>query len=245
VMITNLNEKSAYGRRLEKVHGQMREVESAYAKPQSSLYEALGEIYGLALDVGADGNRILALEEALKDLKIESRKLARAKSVVQKIALYVFGRDSSDAMNKSTRSLYTRALAEAMRRGMTVDQFVSELKAIGVYAFANGVKGERGVSSKELLKAEIKMRRTSLLNESVPGLNPIGLIGEKNPENTFAVVLYRVDNGALVPCATLDHESAIDAIVLETIQGERGGATKRGKTPAAMVNDSIKMKKAA
>ena len=78
-----------------------------------------------------------------------------------------------------------------------------------------------GVKKDESDHLAIDVARTELMTKTTKSVKPIGLIENRNPRNTFAVVLYRVDSGKLIPCFVSDDDSAVNAVVAGVTKLER------------------------
>ena len=230
--------------RLVQLDETFRFLEKDFGKTRMKLYKYLGEVYGLIQDVGSDAARVTSLDDALCNFNIPKKTLSRAKTVTRKVALFVFARESTDLINKSTRSLYTRALELAVERNLGVDAFVDELNASGVYAFANQ-NATKDEESKISDAEAIESRRSKLQNQVLANAPNLCLIDGKNPSNGFALVLYRVDSGVLVPCSSLDESKAIDGYISCLLNVEKIDRVKKADEAAARVRASILSQEAA
>jgi hypothetical protein len=195
-------------------------VSSNFNRSYESLYEFLGQCHLLTLNIGSDGAKIKSLAdvleaEASKARGITKRQNKLATSVASKVALYVFRRDEGDFISPATRSNYTRALIKATRDGLTAEMFVSQLRSNGLVNFLSGRKKEESDHS------VLDVTRTELMTKTEKSVKAIGLIENRNPRNTFAVVLYRVDSGKLVPCFVSDDDSTVNAVVSGVVKLER------------------------
>jgi hypothetical protein len=195
-------------------------VSSNFNRSYESLYEFLGQCHLLTLNIGSDGAKIKSLAdvleaEASKARGITTRRNKLATSVASKVALYVFRRDEGDFISPATRSNYTRALIKATRDGLTAEMFVSQLRSNGLINFLSGRKKEESDHS------VLDVTRTELMTKTEKSVKPIGLIENRNPQNTFAVVLYRVDSGKLVPCFVSDDDATVNAVVSGVVKLER------------------------
>jgi hypothetical protein len=195
-------------------------VSSNFNRSYESLYEFLGQCHLLTLNIGSDGTNIKSLADALEAEASKARGITKrqnklATSVASKVALYVFRRDEGDFISPATRSNYTRALIKATRDGLTAEMFVSQLRSNGLINFVSGRKKEESDHS------VLDVTRTELMTKTEKSVKPIGLIENRNPQNTFAVVLYRVDSGKLVPCFVSDDDSTVNAVVSGVVKLER------------------------
>jgi hypothetical protein len=195
-------------------------VSSNFNRSYESLYEFLGQCHLLTLNIGSDGTNIKSLADALEAEASKARGLTKrqnklATSVASKVALYVFRRDEGDFISPATRSNYTRALIKATRDGLSAEMFVSQLRSNGLINFVSGRKKEESDHS------VLDVTRTELMTKTEKSVKPIGLIENRNPQNTFAVVLYRVDSGKLVPCFVSDDDSTVNAVVSGVVKLER------------------------
>ena len=195
-------------------------VSSNFNRSYESLYEFLGQCHLLTLNIGSDGAKIKSLADALdaeasKARGVTKRQLKLATSVASKVALHVFRRDEGDFISPATRSNYTRALIKATEDGLTVEMFVNQLRSNGLVNFLSGRKREESDHS------VLDVTRTELMTKTEKSVKPIGLIENRNPQNTFAVVLYRVDSGKLVPCFVSDDDSTVNAVVSGVVKLER------------------------
>jgi hypothetical protein len=93
--------------------------------------------------------------------------------------------------------------------------FVNQLRSNGLVNFLSGRKKEDSDDS------VLDVTRTELMTKTAKSVKPIGLIENRNPQNTFAVVLYRVDSGRLVPCFVTDDDSTVNAVVSGVVKLER------------------------
>jgi hypothetical protein len=195
-------------------------VSSNFNRSYESLYEFLGQCHLLTLNIGSDGTNIKSLADALEAEASKARGITKrqnklATSVASKVALYVFRRDEGDFISPATRSNYTRALIKATRDGLSAEMFVSQLRSNGLINFVSGRKKEESDHS------VLDVTRTELMTKTEKSVKPIGLIENRNPQNTFAVVLYRVDSGKLVPCFVSDDDSTVNAVVSGVVKLER------------------------
>lgn len=206
--------------RLTALEESLRFVSANFNRSYESLYDFLGQCHLLTLDIGADSTKIKRLMDVLdaevsRASGITKRQVKLATSVASKLALYVFRRDEREFVSSSTRSNYTRALVKAAEDGLSVDAFINRLRSDGLVAFLSGGKKQEGDDS------AIDVARTELMTKTAKSVKPIGLIDNRNPRNTFAVVLYRVDSGKLVPCFVSDDDSAVNAVVAGVTKLER------------------------
>lgn len=251
--MTTANTKTAAAfdckERLGAFETRVRFLESSFTNSYGALNTFLGDVYSFIQEIGSDGERIKSLDSALIDSRISVRQRKLAKTVAQKVSLCVFVKDSKDFMNKSTRSLYTRALADAVKENLDVEEFVATLNKIGIYAYVNPDANEKKEPSTESVISFVETRRRELLAETASDVSSIGLIGGKNPSNTFAVVLYRVDNGTLVPCKVSDADKAVNAFIREVIVTERAELEEKAdlaaKEAAEAARNRVLSKKAA
>ncbi len=195
-------------------------VSSNFSRSYESLYEFLGQCHLLTLNIGSDSAKIKSLTdvldaEASKARRVTKRQVKLATSVASKVSLYVFRRDEGDFISPATRSNYTRALIKATEDGLTVEMFVNQLRSNGLVNFLSGRKKEDSDDS------VLDVTRTELMTKTAKSVKPIGLIENRNPQNTFAVVLYRVDSGRLVPCFVTDDDSTVNAVVSGVVKLER------------------------
>jgi len=63
----------------------------------------------------------------------------------------------------------------------------------------------------------LEEKRAALVANTVSSVSSIGLIENKNPTDTFAVVVYRVDAAQLVPCYVTDNTRAINSLITAII----------------------------
>ena len=215
-----MNKSFDVSSRLTALDESLRFVSANFSRSYESLYDFLGQCHLLTLDIGSDSTKIKSLIDVLdaevsRDSGITKRQVKLATSIASKVALYVFRRDEREFVTSSTRSNYTRALVKAAEDGISVDAFVNRLRSDGLVAFLSGGKKQEGDDS------AIDVVRTELMTKTAKSVKPIGLIENRNPQNTFAVVLYRVDSGKLVPCFVSDDDSAVNAVVAGVTKLER------------------------
>ena len=206
--------------RLAALDESLKFVSANFIRSYESLYDFLGQCHLLTLDIGSDSEKIKCLTDFLRteaqgNLSLTKRQVKLASSVAAKVALYVFRRDEREFVSSATRSNYTRALTKAADEKLTVDAFVNQLRSIGLISFVSGRKKADSDDS------AIDVARTELMSKTEKLVKPIGLIDNRNPRNTFAVVLYRVDSGKLVPCFVSDDDSTVNAVVAGVAKLER------------------------
>ena len=226
--------------RLKELDDTLKSVATSFSRSFDSLYEFLGRCHALALDVGSDGQRIATLDDALSRAdQITARQVKLAKSVSSKVALYVFRSEEKDFCNPSTRSNYTRAINKAAELGLSVEQFVSQLKQSGLVGFLSDKKTESSSDS------SVEEARKELMTKVETSVKPMGLIGNRNPKNTFAVVLYRADSGKLIPCFASDDERAVDALLVKVARLEQERVEKEAEEVAEKARQEYLTKRKA
>jgi hypothetical protein len=213
--------------RLKELDDTLKVVSSSFSRSFDSLYEFLGQCHSLALDIGSDGQRIAKLDDGLsRSEQITPRQVKLAKSVASKIALYVFRSEDKDFLTPSTRSNYTRSINKASALGLSVAEFVSQLKQSGLVGFLSDKQADPSLDS------SLEDARKELMTKVEKSVKPMGLIDNRNPKNTFAVVLYRADSGKLVPCFASDDERAVDALLAKIARLEQERIKKEAEQVA-------------
>ena len=226
--------------RFKELDATLKFVSSNFSRSFESLYAFLGQCHSLAVDIGADGQRVKSLDEFLSQSdQLSARQRKLAKSVAAKVALYVFRSDEKDFLNPSTRSNYTRAITKASEVGLSVEQFVLELKQTGLVGFLSNKKGDQSYD------CSLDEARRELMTKTEQSVKPIGLIENRNPKNTFAVVLYRADGGKLVPCFASDDERAVDALLGKIARLEQERVEKEAEEVAEKARQEYLAKRKA
>jgi hypothetical protein len=150
------------------------------------------------------------LNEALKSAEgLTDRERKLAKSVPAKVVLYVFRKSDGDLSNRSTRSNYKRAIEKAMDRNLSPSEFVQSLKDVGIVAFLSDGKSKT-TSDKAGL---VDKKRAALIANTVSDVAPLDLIENRNPVDTFVVIIYRADGGRLVPCYVTEESKAVNGVI--------------------------------
>jgi len=189
-------------------------VSKSFSRSFSSLYKFLGECHALVVDIGSDGSRVESLNESLKNAKeLTDRQRKLATSVTAKVVLYVFRKPDGDLSNRSTISNYKRAIQKALDKRLSSSEFLAQLENGGIIAFIS----EMTITDKVPVSEALEEKRLALVANTVPSVSTIGLIENKNPVDTFAVVVYRVDGGQLVPCYVTDNTKAINSLITAII----------------------------
>jgi hypothetical protein len=226
--------------RLKELDDTLRSVSTSFTRSFDSLYEFLGQCHLLALDIGSDSQRIAKLEDALSQSdQLTARQVKLARSIASKVALHVFRSEDKDFINPSTRSNYTRAINKAAELGLSVEQFVSQLKQSGLVGFLSDKQTESSSDS------SVEEARKELMTKVENSVKPMGLIGNRNPKNTFAVVLYRADSGKLIPCFASDDERAVDAVLVKVARLEQERVEKEAEEVAAKARQEYLTKRKA
>ena len=189
-------------------------VSKQFSRSFSALYKFLGECHELVNDIGSDGSRVESLNEYLKNVEgVTDRQRKLATSVTAKVVLYVFRTPDGDLSNRSTVSNYKRAIQKAIEKNLSPSEFVAQLENGGIVAFISEKTGTDKLSVTEA----VEEKRAALVANTVPSVSTIGLIDNKNPADTFAVVVYRVDGAQLVPCYVTDNTKAINSLITAII----------------------------
>ena len=235
-MVTNID----ISLRLKELDDTLKSVSTSFSRSFDSLYDFLGQCHLLALDIGSDSQRIAKLEDALSQSdQITARQVKLARSIASKVALHVFRSEDKDFINPSTRSNYTRAINKAAELGLSVEQFVSQLKKSGLVGFLSDKKTESSSDS------SVEEARKELMTKVETSVKPMGLIGNRNPKNTFAVVLYRADSGKLIPCFASDDERAVDALLVKVARLEQERVEKEAEEVAEKARQEYLTKRKA
>jgi hypothetical protein len=123
---------------------------------------------------------------------------------------------------------------------LSVEQFVSQLKQSGLVGFLSDRKADPSSDS------PVEEARKELMTTVERSVTPMGLINNRNPKNTFAVVLYRADSGRLVPCFASDDERAVDAVLVKVARLEQERVEKEAEEVADKARQEyLKKRKAA
>jgi hypothetical protein len=194
--------------RLEDLEQKLLRVAGTFAKPQQTLYALLADSYALVVEIGHDERRIELLNDALLKKGIPEALQIRARTVAAKVALWLFRDEGGDLINKSTRSLYKRALERARGEYLSTAEFHSVLEDLGVYAFANRASAPSRASCDGLAAA-----RNDLMTKAVKAIPSIRIIANESPYDTFVVVVYRPEGTQHVPCFMTDNPSDVNAFL--------------------------------
>lgn len=114
----------------------LQQVDIAYAPATRALYALLTDAYNLVVEVGNDEHRLQQLTEAVRSRGVSNTQAKRARSVAAKVTLCLFRDERGDLVNKSTRSIYKRALERATVERLTPEEFFEAVQASGVFTFA-------------------------------------------------------------------------------------------------------------
>lgn len=200
----------------------LQRADIAYDPPSKALYALLTDAYRLVVEVGDDEHRLQQLTEAIRSRSASATQANRAKTVAAKMALWLFRNDRGELVNKSTRSLYKRALERAEIEHLTPEEFHARLEAKGVFAFATKAllpssecddTVDRSVAPPTECEDPVHAARRQLLTGMVPGMSPISFVDNAPPHDTFVFVMYRADFGQLIPCFVTDNSSDVNAVL--------------------------------